>query len=147
MKISITKEFDGQYYIASCDNLPGCYVQCRNEDELLPAVKRAIQIIKRNCQKRNQELPSGKDEPLFDVRVKFEQIATNSLITFFKRHNYHVEYADNQSVLLLNSGFPFNRIHLPMSNNLSPLIVKRIFGPQNTIYLNRQKLDLKASVS
>lgn len=147
MKISLEKEYDGHYWIASCTNVPGCYVQSENPDFIVEKLKSALEVYLKNCVQRNQPFPNERDRPVLDIRLRFDRISSDQLIKIFKRFNYHLDYQDEQSVLVLNSEFPFNRVHFPRSNNLSPLIIRRIFGQKNTIYVGAQHLKLNTSAS
>ena len=51
----------------------------------------------------------------------------------------------NNPILLANSKFPFNRIHLPVTNNLSPIIISKLFGKENVIYVNKSDLSMHSS--
>ncbi len=135
MKIILKKEFDGQVYVASCENVPGCYTQSSSEEEVRLKVQRALAILKTNCQEHNQPFPVGQDHPIINMRLRFNKISTDQLVRILQQHHYHLEYINEESVLLANTVFPFNRIHLPRSTNLSPLLVKKIFGEKNTIFI------------
>ena len=147
MKIIIKKEFDGLFYVGSCENIPGCYVQSRTSGDIHQKIKQAIAIIKRNCDERSQQFPVGTDQPLFDTRIRFDVLTTDQLVKFFEHQKYHLEYIDSQSVLLMNSSFPFNRVHLPRTDQLSPLIVQKIFGADNTIYVDRKGMQYNEQIS
>ncbi len=139
MKIVIKKEFDGIWYLGSCDNIPGVYVQGLREQDINIKIKRALALIKNNCDTHRQPFPSGFDKPLFDIRIRFETLSTEKLIKFFEHQKYHLDYIDQESVILINASYPFNRVHLPRVNHLSPLLIQKIFGLQNTIYVGRNK--------
>jgi len=147
MKISIKKEFDGILYAGSCENVPSCYVQAKNPETITKFMKHALELYKKNCEQRYQTMPNEPEKPILDIKIKFSTLSTNQLIIILKRQNYHVEYSDNISVLLLNSNFPFNRIHLPQTDQLSPIIVKKIFSEQNTTYVPVKRMHLNRSVS
>ena len=148
MKIIIKKEYDGQFYVGSCENVPGCYVQARTEDELRKRIQRALLIIKKSCQLKSQPFPTGSDRPILNLKIRFKDLSTDQLVKILESHQYHLEYMDEQSVLLVNTEFPFNRIHLPRSTSLSPLLVEKIFGKENTIWVgSRKNLKLSRSVS
>lgn len=147
MKILIKKEFDGNFYIGSCENIPGCYVQSRHENEISTKVKRALLLIKRNCEERNQHFPSGIDKPLFDIRIRFEELSTEQLIKFFEHQKYHMEYVDAESVILMNTSYPFNLVHLPRAQYLSPLLIRKIFGEKNTVYVGSKDMKYSSSIS
>ncbi len=137
MKITIKKEFDGNLFIGSCENVPGCYVQASSEDMISPKIKKALGIIKQNCDQQRQPFPTEQDQPLFDVRIRFDVLSTKKLVHFFNQQRYHIGFENSESVLLINSNFPFNRVHLPQEKALSPFIVKKIFGERNTVYLGK----------
>ncbi|NOX88383.1 MAG: hypothetical protein GXO77_05095 [Calditrichaeota bacterium] len=135
MKIILKKEFDGRTYVAFCENVPGVYVQATSKEQLNQRVSKALALLKHYCEQRNQPFPIGEDKPLFDIRIRFNSLSTEQLVDFFHKRNYHIEFEDADSVLLMNSFFPFNRVHLPKTNHISPIIVRRIFGSQNAIYV------------
>lgn len=147
MKIVIKKEFDGTWYHAFCENIPGIYVQTLQEQELNTKMKRALTLIRNNCDSHRQPFPSGFDKPLFDIRIRFDKLTTDQLVKFFENQKYHVDYIDQESVILVNASYPFNRIHLPRVSQLSPLLVQKIFGEQNTIYTGGEMNMLNTRVS
>ena len=147
MKILFKKEFDGKFHTGACENVPGCFVQANDEESLKSCFLRALQLIKQNSEERNQPFPSGRDHPLFDMRIRFKTLSTEQLVKIFVSKNYHIEFINVESILLLNSDYPFNRVHLPRTNNLSPLIIQKIFGKENTINVAFKPMKLNTSVS
>lgn len=147
MKITIKKEFDGHCFVGNCDNIPGCFYQAEEKEALQEGLVKGLNIIRQNCSQRNQAFPTGKDTPLFDIRIRFDSLSTDQLVKFFESHNYHMEYIDPDCVLLLNSNFPFNRVFLPRRKHLSYLLVEKIFGVKNTVFIGRRRMKLNASVS
>lgn len=147
MKIILKEEHDGRCFIGSCHNIPGCFFQAESKDALHEGLLKGLNIIKQNCDQRNQEFPEGKEQPFFDIRIRFNTLSTDQLVKFFLSHNYHLEFIDQDSVLLLNSNFPFNRVYLPRVKNLSFLLVEKIFGKKNTIYVGQKRMHLNTSVS
>lgn len=147
MKIKIHKEFDGKYFVAQCLNLPGCYAQAQTEPELMERLQHGFKVYKASCDRRNQELPNEKDRPVLNIRIRFSEISTDQLIKIFRRYNYHLEYEDSYSALLLNSEFPFNRVHIPKFKSLSPYLIQWIFGKENVVYVPKSNLKLNKSVS
>lgn len=145
MKILIKKEFDGQMYIGSCENIPNCYVQSLNPDDLTNKLKKALLILKRHCEDRHLAFPLGHDRPLLNLKIRFDQLSTEHIIKIFERNNYHQVYFDEDSVLLMNSEFPFNRVHLPRTAQLSPLLVRKLFGENNAIQVIKNKMKLSSS--
>lgn len=147
MKIVIKKKFDGNVYVGSCENIPGCYIQTRQESDISAKIRRALMLIKKNCDERNQPFPSGHDQPIFDIRIRFDELPSEQLVKFFEHQKYHLEYIDEESLILLNASYPFNRVHLPRVRNVSPLLVQKIFGEENTIFVGSGKMKLRSSVS
>jgi len=147
MKIIFKKEFDGRVHTGSCENVPSCFVQADDPETLKARFLRAVQIIKQSCEQRNQPFPRGSDRQLLDIRIKFNTLSTEQLVKIFVSKNYHVEFENSESVLLLNSDYPFNRVHLPRTKRLSPQLVRKIFGSENAIYVGRSPMKLNASVS
>ncbi len=135
MKIKIKKEFDGRSYVAFCENVPNIYVQAPDKETLNQRLNKALALIKHYTSSRNQPFPIGQDKPIFNIRIRFNALSTEKLVEIFKRHNYHLEYEDQDSVILMNSSYPFNRVHLPQTNRISPVIVRHLFGAENTVYV------------
>ncbi len=147
MKILFKKEFDGKIHTGTCENVPGCFVQADDAETLKARFLRAVQLIKQNCEERNQPFPTGRDRQLFDIRIRFKTLSTDQLVKIFEKKNYHIEFENIESVLMLNSDYPFNRVHLPRAESLSPQLVQKIFGKENTIHIGQPPLKLNASVS
>lgn len=145
MKIIVKKEFDGKNYIGSCENLPSCYAQSINVEELLAELRKAIELYRKSYLNRNQPLPSENDTPVIDRKIRFNKISSNQLGAILEKNNYHMEYQDNNSQLFINSGYPFNRIHIPNAEELSPMLISKIFGKENIIYINKNQLKMNSS--
>lgn len=147
MKVSIKKEFDGNFHVASCGNIPGCYVQAADNEDINQKLRDALLVYRRSCLNRNQPIPNESDRPVLNLKIRFDALSTDQLVKIFQKNNYHIEYKDKDSVLMQNSAYPFNRVHLPRTNFVSPLIVKKIFGDENTVFVGRNKLKLNTSAS
>jgi predicted RNase H-like HicB family nuclease len=145
MKIIVKKEFDGKYYIGSCENLPSCYAQSESSEKLLPELRKAIELYRKSYLSRSQSLPNSFDTPVIDRKIRFNKISTSQLVKILERNSYHIESKDNDAILLINSNYPFNRIHIPDTDELSPMIVSKIFGKENIIYLNKNQLRINSS--
>lgn len=130
--------FDGKHHVGYCENLPSCYVQSENENEILVRLRRAIEIYRKNCELRNQTLQHENDRPILNKKIRFETISSEQLVKILHSMHYHLEYSNHESMLLINSNFPFNRIHIPRSEDLSPLIISKIFGKQNTFWIGKR---------
>jgi len=145
MKVIFHKEFDGTYYVGSCENLPGCYEQASSPEELMSRLRRAIELYRKSYVTRKQELPTTFDKPIIDKPIRFHSISIEQLKKILQKFNYHLEYEDNESTLFFNANFPFNRVHLPNSTNISYLIISKIFGRENVIYINHENLSIQSS--
>ena len=145
MKIIVKKEFDGQNYIGSCENLTSCYTQANNPEDLVANLRKAIELYRKSYENKSQTLPDTFDLPVLDRKIRFNKISTGQLLQVLLKHHYKIEFQEENSILLANSKFPFNRIHLPVSNNLSPIIISKLFGKENVIYLNKSDLSLHSS--
>lgn len=145
MKIIVKKEFDGKNYIGSCENLPSCYVQSTLSENLVIELRKAIELYRKSYSKRNQSLPTAYDFPIIDRKIRFNKISSIQLADVLLRNNYHFESKDSDSLLFINSNFPFNRIHIPNVSELSPLIISKIFGKENIIFINKSQLKINSS--
>lgn len=145
MKIIIKKEFDGKHYIGSCENLPSCYTQSDSSEQIIVKLRKAIELYRKSYSKRNQTLPNLYDSPIIDRKIRFNSISANQLSKILIRSNYHIEYKDDEFFLFLNSNFPFNRLLIPNEEELSPMIISKIFGKENIIYINNNKLRVNSS--
>lgn len=145
MKIIVKKEFDGKYYIGSCENLSSCYAQSESSEKLLNELRKAIELYRKSYINRSQSLPVWHDAPVIDKKIRFNKISTGQLVKILERSSYHIEARDNDSILLINSNYPFNRILMPDTDELSPMIVSKIFGKENIIYLNKTQLKINSS--
>lgn len=141
MKVTIKREFDGKYYVGSIDDLSGCYVQSQNRAEIPALIRKAITIIQKSYQDINQTLLREKDHPVLNIKIRFNHISTNQIRNILKTRNFHKEYEDHDSLLMVNSNFPFDRVHLPQSNDVSHLIMQKIFGKENIAYVRAVEHD------
>ena len=145
MKIIVKKEFDGKNYIGSCENLPSCYVQSPSSEELIIELRKAVELYRKSYSKRNQGLPSSYDFPIIDRKIRFNKISSRQLAKILFKNHYHIESKESDSLLFLNSNFPFNRIHIPNVSELSPMIISKIFGKENIIFINKNQLKINSS--
>jgi predicted RNase H-like HicB family nuclease len=145
MKIIVKKEHDGKNYIGSCENLPNCYCQTSDPDQLLPALRAAIEMYRKSYEIKNQALPDKSDSPVIDRKIRFNKISSLQLSSFLQRFHYHVEQKNNDLILFVNSLFPFNRIILPVADDISPIILTKLFGKENIIYINKSNLKMNSS--
>jgi predicted RNase H-like HicB family nuclease len=145
MKIIVKKEFDGKNYVGSCENLPSCYAQASSSEQLIVELRKAIELYRKSLVSRNQPLPNSFDMPVIDRKIRFHTISSEQLSSILLKTNYHLEYRDDKSFLFKNNGFPFNRIHIPAVTQLSPMIMSKLFGKENVIFINKDKLSMNSS--
>lgn len=145
MKIIVKKEFDGKNYVGSCENLPSCYAQASSSEDLIVELRKAIELYRKSLVSRNQPLPNSFDAPVLDRKIRFHTISSDQLSAILIKSNYHLEYSDDKSLLYINSGFPFNRVHIPRVKELSPMLVGKLFGKENIIFINKDKLSMNSS--
>ena len=145
MKIIVKKEYDGKNYVGSCENLANCYAQTTNPDDLIANLRKAIELYRKSYENKNQTIPDRYDLPVFDNKIRFNTISTSQLTQLLIKNNYRIEIEDDNSILFANSRFPFNRINLPISKDLSPIIISKLFGKENVIYVNKRDLSIHSS--
>ncbi|MBN2425280.1 MAG: hypothetical protein JXR46_13650 [Calditrichaceae bacterium] len=144
MKITLKREFDGKYYIGSIAGIPGCYVQSESSMQIPLLMKNASSIFIKSFRDKNQTITNEDEKPIFNLKIRFEQISTSQIKNLLKSRNYYVEYQDRSSLLMVNSNFPFNRVHLPQTDDLSPLIIQKLIGRENTIFVRPQNKNRKS---
>lgn len=145
MKIQITKKYDGKYYVALCDNIPGCYVQTDDVNELDDYLRLAIDLYRKSCLSRNQEMPLENDHPVLPKKVMFNHYSSSQLAQILSHAGFHVEYEDTHFILMQNNNYPFGRVVFSQADFLSHLIIERIFGKKNIIYDNEEKMRYNVS--
>jgi len=145
MKIQVTKKFDGKFYVALCDNIPGCYVQTDNLNELDDYLRLAIEIYSKSCRSRNQEIPQEIDHPVLSRQIRFNHFSATHLAQMLSHSGFHTEYEDTHFILMHNNTYPFNRVIFPRANYISHLIIERIFGRKNIIYDNEEMMRYNIS--
>ncbi len=145
MKVIIKKEYDGSHYIGSCENLPGCYTQADTAEELMTLTRRAIELYRKSYADRNQPLPNTHDRPALNKKIRFHVISSTQLTVLLQKSGYHLEHQDDKLILFRNMHFPFNRLVIPNTPALSPLIISKIFGKENVIYVNKKQLNINTA--
>ncbi len=140
MKVIIKKEFDGNRYVGSCENLRGCYAQSSSPEDLMIRMREAIELYRKSYAARSQPLPHDHDHPVLDKKIRFNVISIQQMSALLQKSGYHLEHADSRHRLFRNTRFPFNRLVLPECPELSPLIISKIFGKENVIYVNKKQL-------
>ena len=107
-------------------------------------MKNASTIFINSFRDKNQVISCEEEKPIFDLKIRFEQISTNQIKNLLKVRNYYIEHQDRNSLLMVNSNFPFNRVHLPQTDDLSPLIIQKLVGRKNTIFVRSQEKNRKS---
>jgi len=146
MRFQIRIEFDGKNYVASCGNLTGCYVQSESEEAVRNLIEDAIYMYRENYLKRHEPLLPGKDTPQLNHRIKFRKISSNQLSAILKRERYRLDIATEQVLLFRMIEFPFNRLLIPNTKELSPMIIQKIFGEQNVVLLPDEDAKPKKTI-
>ncbi len=145
MKVIIKKEFDGHTYVGSCENLRGCYAQSSSPEELMIHMREAIELYRKSYAARSQPLPHDADQPILDKKIRFNVISTQQMAGLLQKCAYHLEHGDARHYLFRNTKFPFNRLVLPNVPKLSPLIISKIFGKENVIYVNKKQMNVNTA--
>ncbi len=145
MKVIVKKEFDGKNFVGICENLPNCYSQSYDPEKVVINLRKAIEIYHKSYLDRNQVLPDKYDSPVINKKIRFDTVTTKQILNILSKNQYHIEHSDLKSVLLINNVFPFNRIHLPVVDDLSPLIVARVFGIHNIIYVGQKRFNVSST--
>lgn len=58
MKLKVTiKKIKGNYYIASCQDFPGCHVQASSEKQASTRLREAIKLMTISYQQHHENLP------------------------------------------------------------------------------------------
>ncbi len=147
MKVIIKKEYDGHFYVGSCENLPGCYAQNENPEKLITDLRQAIEFYRKSYMTRNQDLPQHFDAPILDLKIRFDKLSTSKLKDILENYNFHEEKHNEKFLLFMNSSFPFNRVLVPITAELSPLIVAKIFGRDNIVYVGKRQVGKAISTA
>jgi hypothetical protein len=72
-------------------------------------------------------------------------LSANQLENIFRQFNYNKELTNNFFYLYRKADFPFDRILIPNSPDLSPVIIKKLFGTNNVIVLRSDENHMKIS--
>ncbi len=145
MKFSVKMEFDGKWVIGFIPNLCGCYVQAHKIQEIAPLMKSAIEIYRDNFKTRMETFSAEKEQPKINMKIQFQNFSITQLENILRRHSYNMEFNGKFFKLFRKADFPFDRILIPNTADLSPLILKKIFGAKNVIQLPKKEKSFPIS--
>ena len=145
MKLSVKIEFSGKVVVGFVPKLGGCYVQADKIQEIASLMKLAIEAYRENYKSRMEPFSPDTEHPKINHKIQFHTISSNQLGNIFRQYNYIRELNTNLFQLYRKGDFPFDRIVIPNSPNVSPLIVEKIFGSDNVIALQEEHNQLPIS--
>ena len=145
MKFSIKIEFDGNKVIGFVPKLSACYVQAAKIQDIAALMKMAIGIYKDNYESRREPFSPEIERPKINHKIKFQTISANQLANILRRFSYKNEFANNYFILFRKTVFPFDRIILPNTNDISPLIIRKLFGVDNVTVIRSEKNNFRIS--
>ncbi len=145
MKFSIKIEFDGKRVIGFIPKMSGCYVQTKKIQEIAPLMKLAIETYRENYKSRMEPFSPEIESPKINQKIQFYMLSANQLENIFRQFNYNKELTNNFFYLYRKADFPFDRILIPNSPDLSPVIIKKLFGTNNVIVLRSDENHMKIS--
>lgn len=145
MKFSVKIEFDGKYVVGYVPNLSGCYVQALKIQDITPLMKMAIETYRDNYKLRMEPFSPEKERPKFNQPIKIQKLGAEQLGTFFRKNSYNREASNKYFHLYRKSIFPFDRILIPITNEISPLILKKLFGSENVKLVKSEGNELRFS--
>ena len=141
MKFDVHIEFDGTNYIAYCINLIGCYAQSQTEYAVRQMIQEAVALYIDSYRQRYEPINPEMDIPQLDFQIKFKRISSEQLSNILIKLNYNLDLINDKFLLFRQTDFPFYRIVIPNVTNLSPIIVKKLFGEKNVILLSFKKRE------
>ena len=145
MKFSVKIEFDGKYVVGYVPNLSGCYIQALKIQDITPLMKIAIEMYRDNYKLRMEPFSSEKEKPKFNQPIKIQKLSADQLGNFFRKNSYSRESTNKYFHLYRKSQFPFDRILIPVTNEISPLILKKLFGAENVKLVKGEGNELRFS--
>jgi len=145
MKFSVKIEFDGKYVVGYVPNLSGCYVQALKIQDITPLMKIAIETYRDNYKLRMEPFSPEKERPKFNQPIKIKKLGADQLGTFFRKNSYSREASNKYFHLYRKSQFPFDRILIPVTSEISPLILKKLFGSENVKVVKSEENELRFS--
>lgn len=145
MKLSVKIEFDGKYVVGYIPTLSACYVQALKIQDITPLMKHAIETYRDNYKLRMEPFSPEKEKPKFNLKLKIQSLSSEQLGTFFKKQSYSRESSNKYFHLYRRSSFPFDRILIPNVKQISPLILKKLFGSENVTLIKGEGNELRFS--
>jgi predicted RNase H-like HicB family nuclease len=145
MKFSVKIEFDGKYVVGYVPQLAGCYAQAFKIQDLSPLMKFAIEMYRDNYKMRMEPFTPETEKPKFKESIKFNSMSADQLGSYLRKYAYTRESSNKYFHLYRKSSFPFDRIIIPNSSEISPLIIKKLFGAENVTVIKSQDNELKFS--
>jgi hypothetical protein len=145
MKFSVKIEFDGKFVVGYVPALGGCYAQAFKIHDLSPLMKFAIEMYRDNYKLRMEPFSPEAERPKFKESIKISSMSADQLGSYLKKHSYARESTNKYFQLYRKANFPFDRIIIPNANEISPLILKKIFGAENVTVVKREDNELKFS--
>jgi predicted RNase H-like HicB family nuclease len=136
MKFHIRIEYDGKNYVGLCTNLIGCYAQSDTEDGIKQSIQDAISLYILNYEQRYEPFNPEPDIPQLNYHIKFKKISSEELSNILEKLNYNLDINTKNFLLFRKLDFPFYRIIIPNCDELSPIIIKKIFGDKNTTQIS-----------
>jgi len=145
MKFSVKIEFDGKFVVGFIPNMGGCYVQALKIQDISALMKLAIEAFRDNYKLRMEPFHPEKERPKFNESIKINNIDSEQLGKYFRHNTYARESSNKYFHLYRKAQFPFDRILIPNAKNISPLIVKKLFGANNVTVVKNEGNELQFS--
>ena len=145
MKFSVKIEFDGKYVVGYVPDISGCYVQALKIQDVTPLMKLAIETYRDNYKLRMEPFTPETERPKFNESIKITTIDAEQLGSYFRKNSYTKEASNKFFHLYRKTQFPFDRILIPNAKNISPLILKKLFGSENVTVVKSEDNKLQFS--
>lgn len=139
MKFSAKIEFDGNWIVGFIPNLCGCYVQAKDIKDIAPLMKLAVEIYRDNYKSRMEPFAPEKERPKINLQIQFQNISSNQLENILRRHGFNLEFTGSFCLLFRKTDYPFDRLLIPKTIDISRLILNKIFGSKNVIQLSSKE--------
>jgi hypothetical protein len=136
MKYQIEIVHDGTLWIAFSASFSGCFVQSAKKEELAGMMQQAMMAFRQSFTEHNEPFAPDSSIPSMRHHLTFRKMSANQLVKILKMEHYRVDHSDEQFLIFRNIEFPFNRVLVPNSNKLSPVIIRKIFGERNVTILS-----------
>jgi len=145
MKFSVKIEFDGKFVVGYIPNMSGCYVQALKIQDITALMKLAIETYRDNYKLRMEPFTPEAERPKFNESIKITNIDSEQLGKYFRHNSYTRESSNKYFHLYRKAQFPFDRILIPNVKNVSPIIVKKLFGAENVTVIKSEGNELQFS--